>query len=95
MSAPCRVLRFRTAGSDATPWPGGRRLIDVHLDASQTPAGHIVRLEAGAGVPARWAYVLPDGRATGLQSTCSRQDLEAAIREYYFQELVADRLRSA
>lgn len=95
MSTTVRVLRFRTAGSDAAASSGGRRLIDVHLNDSRTPAGHIVQLDAEAGAPARWAYVLEDGRATGLQSTHSRQDLEAAIREYYYQELVADRLRSA
>jgi hypothetical protein len=35
MSAPVRVLRFRTAGGDAAASPGGHRLIDVHLNDSQ------------------------------------------------------------
>jgi hypothetical protein len=54
-----------------------------------------VRLDPEPGTPERWAYVLADGRATGLQSTLSRQDLEGSIMEHYFHDLTADARRSA
>ena len=95
MSAPCRVIRFRPAGSDRCAVPGAQRLVDVHLNDDKSPVGHIVLLPAEKGAPVRWAYLLSDGRATGLQSTHSRQDLEADVREFYFQELTADRRQSA
>ena len=95
MNAPCHVLRFRPAGSATCAAPRARSLIDVFLNDGKTPVGHIVLLDCEAGTPVRWAFLLSDGRATGLQSTHSRQDLEAAVREYYFQELTADLLRSA
>jgi len=95
MTAPSRVLRFRPAGSGSCTQPGARRLIDVYLDDDRTPVGSIVRLEPEAGAPARWAFVLSDGRATGLQSTHSRQDLELAIQEHYFHDLTHDGRQTA
>jgi hypothetical protein len=95
MNPPSNVLRFRPAGSDACTLPGAQRLTDVFLNEDPKPAGHVVLLKPEGGAPARWAYVLSDSRATGLQSIHSRQDLEEGIREYYFQELTADGLQSA
>ena len=95
MNAPCRVLRFRPAGSATCAVPHARSLIDVYLNDGKTPVGHIVLLDSQAVAPARWTYILSDGRVTGLQSTYSRQDLEADVREYYFEAPAADRLRSA
>ncbi|MBX3748543.1 MAG: hypothetical protein KF897_00475 [Opitutaceae bacterium] len=95
MNAPSRVLRFRPAGSAGCTLPGARRLIDVYLDDDRSPIGSIVRLEPEAGAPARWAFVLSDGRATGLQSTHSRQDLELAIGEHFFHDLTHDGRQTA
>lgn len=95
MSAPCRVLRFRPAGSGDCTLPGARRLIDVYLDDDHSPIGSIVHLEPTAGAPARWAYLLSDGRATGLQSTHSRQDLELAVQDHYFHDLTHDGRQTA
>jgi hypothetical protein len=89
VSSPRQVLRFRSAGGDG---PG---VLAVILGDSPMPAGHIVHLSATPEVPARWAYTLNDGRATGLQSTLSRQDLEGQIIDYYFHDLVADQRHSA
>ncbi|MCF7760980.1 MAG: hypothetical protein K9M98_10805 [Cephaloticoccus sp.] len=75
--------------------PGSRVLLDVLLDDKPTPVGHIVQHAAGHGTPARWAFHLSDGRATGLHSTLSRQDIEGQISELYFQELIADQRHSA
>lgn len=95
MSTPCRVLRFRPAGSAGCTLPGTRRLIDVYLDDDRSPIGSIVRLDPDGGAPTRWAYVLSDGRATGLQSTHSRQDLEIAVQEHYFHDLTHDERQTA
>jgi hypothetical protein len=95
MSAPRRVLRFRTAGNAGFAVPQARTLIDLFLNDETVPTGHIVRLDPEPGTPERWAYVLADGRATGLQSTLSRQDLEGSIMEHYFHDLTADARRSA
>jgi hypothetical protein len=74
---------------------GSRVLLDLWLDEAPAPIGHIVELAAGPGTPLRWAYLLADGRPTGLQSTNSRQDLESRILEYYFQDLTAEQRHSA
>lgn len=95
MNSLCCVLRFRPTADAAIAMPKARPLLDVFLNDEKTPAGRIVLLEPEPGTPARWTYVLSDGRATGLQSTYSRQDLEGAVREFYFQELAADLRRSA
>lgn len=95
MSSPRRILRFRSAGSEGLAVPGDRTRLMVLLDDNPAPIGWIVQLPGTPEIPARWAYVLNDGRATGLQSTLSRHDLEGQIIEYYFQELVADRRHSA
>lgn len=95
MSAPRCVLRFRSAGSAGLAVPGGRTLVDLFINDASTPAGHIRWLEPAPGTPGRWAYVLADGRATGLQSVLSRQDIEGMVAEYYFGAMMGDRQRSA
>lgn len=95
MSAPRRVLRFRTPGSVGSLVPDGRVLLDLFVDEASAAAGHIVELPAAPGLPVRWAYVLADGRATGLQSTYSRHDLESRILEHYYQDLVAEERHTA
>lgn len=95
MSSPHRLLRFRRTGSAPIAAPGTRVLLDLWLDAELEPVGHVVELAPSPGAPTRWAYVLHDGRATGLQSTFSRQDLETRIVEHYFEDLVADQRHTA
>lgn len=95
MSAASRTLRFRSAGSVGPAVAPARLLVDLFIGDAATPTGHIVRFEAEPGAPERWAYILADGRATGLHSTLSRADLEGCVAEYYFQELTADQRCSA
>ncbi len=95
MSAHRQVLRFRATGSDGAVLSTSGTVLAITLDDSPVPVGHIVHLPSTPEVAARWAYVLNDGRATGLQSTLSRHDLEGQIIEYYFQALIADRRHSA
>lgn len=95
MSAHRCVLRFRSAGSDSSAVPSRRTLVDLFINDAPTPAGHILWLEPGPSTPGRWAYVLADGRATGLQSVLSRQDMEGIVAEYYFGAMTADHQRSA
>ncbi len=95
MSVAPRSLRFRTAGSDSLALPGAQTLVDLFFNDETAPAGHIVLLNPAPGTPARWAYILADGRATGLQSTGSRAALEGCIADFYFQESAADQRCSA
>jgi hypothetical protein len=95
VSAHRRVLRFRATGSEGALVSTSGTVLAVTLDDSPVPVGHIVQLPATPEVAARWAYMLNDGRATGLQSTLSRHDLEGQIIEYYFQDLIADHRHSA
>jgi hypothetical protein len=95
MSAPRCVLRFRSAGNAGPAVPGARTLVDLMINDAPAPAGHILWLEPAPGTPGRWAYMLADGRATGLQSVLSRQDIEGIVAEYYFSAMTADRQRSA
>jgi len=95
MSVAPRSLRFRTAGSGSFALPEARTLIDLFLNDETTPVGHIVLLKPEPGAPARWAYILADGRATGLQSTRSRAALESCIADYYGEETSADQRCSA
>ena len=75
--------------------PGTRVILDVLQDDDPIPVRHIVHLVAEPGAPARWAFMLSDGRATGMHSTLSRSDLEGQVMEHYFQDLIADQLHSA
>lgn len=75
--------------------PDGRVLLDLHVNEAAVPAGHIVELRAAPGMPVRWAFVLADGRPTGLQSTYSRHDLESRVIEHYYQDLVAEERHTA
>jgi len=75
--------------------PDTRVLLDVLVDQHPTPVGHIVQLAAGQGTPIRWSFIRSDGRATGLQSTISRRELEGQIQYHFFLELVADRRHTA
>lgn len=95
MTSPHRLLRFRQAGNAQPVAAGARVLLDLWLDAGAEPVGHVVELAPSPGAPTRWAYLLHDGRATGLQSTFSRQDLETRIVEHYFEDLVADERHTA
>lgn len=95
MNAPRQVLRFRTAGSAGPFVSGSRIILDVWQDDLPLPVGHIVHLAVQPGIPARWAFVLSDGRVTGMQSILSRSDLEGQIMEYFFQDLIADQRHSA
>jgi len=95
VNSPHRLLRFRQAGSPTIDAPATRVLLDLWLDDAPEPVGHVVELAASPGAPMRWAYVLHDGRATGLQSAFSRQDLETRIVEHYFEDLVADERHTA
>lgn len=95
MNSPHRLLRFSRAASPQSVTPGSRALLDLWLDAGSEPIGHVVELAPSPGAPTRWAYVLHDGRVTGLQSTFSRQDLETRIVEHYFEDLVADQRHTA
>jgi hypothetical protein len=95
MSAPRCVLRFRSAGNAGLAIPGGRALVDLFINDAPAPTGHIIWLEPAPGAPGRWAYVLADGRATGLQSVLSRQEIEGMVAEYHIGALSAERRRSA
>jgi len=95
MSAPRCVLRFRSAGNAGPAVPGARTLVDLLINDAPAPAGYILWLEPAPGTPGRWAYVLADGRPTGLQSVLSRQDIEGIVAEYYISAMTADRQRSA
>ena len=95
MSAPRRVLRFRSAGGERSALPGTRVILDVWQDENPVPVGHIMHLEAETGAPARWTFVMSDGRATGMHSILSRSDLEGQVMEYYFEDLIADQRHSA
>ncbi len=90
MSVAGRSLRFRTAGSASLALPEARTLVDLFINDEPAAAGHIVLLKPEPGAPARWAYVLADGRATGLQSTRSRAALESCVADYYFHDCAAD-----
>lgn len=95
MSASHCVLRFRSAGNAGSAVSGIRTLVDLMINDAPSPAGHILWLEPAPGTPGRWAYVLADGRATGLQSVLSRQDIEGMVAEYYFGAMRSDCQRSA
>ena len=95
MNSPFRLLRFRSAGDGGLALAETRRLLAVHLDDQTEPVGYVWHHLAEPGVPARWSYVLADGRPTGLQSTASRHDLESRILEYYFEDLIADQRHTA
>lgn len=90
------VLRFRTAGNGGPALPApGRLIVDLLVNDHAAPVGHIAWLEPSPGIPGRWIYLSADGRATGLQSVLSRQDLEGMVAEHHFQALTADDQRSA
>lgn len=95
MSVAARTLRFRTAGSAAGLLPDARTVADLFLNEETVAAGHIVLLKPEPGTPARWAYILADGRATGLQSTSSRAALEDCIADYYRADASLDQRCSA
>ena len=95
MNAASHILRFRSAGSAGPAVPPARLLVDLFIDDATTATGHIIVLNPEPGAPERWAYILADGRATGLQSTLSRADLEGCVAEHYFQALTADQRCSA
>lgn len=95
MSSPRRILRFRATGDAGFAVADSQVLLQVQLDEQPEPIGYVVHQTAVPGAPARWAYVLADGRPTGLQSTFSRHDLESRIIEFYFEDLIADRRHSA
>lgn len=95
MSVAPRTLRFRTAGSAGFVLPDAHTVADLFLNEETFATGHIVLLQPEPGTPARWAYVLADGRATGLQSTHSRAALESSVADYYFAVVDADQRCSA
>jgi len=95
VNSPRHVLHFRRNGAAAFPVAEGRVLLDLVIDAAAEPAGHILELPASPGAPLRWAYVLHDGRSTGLQSTLSRQHLESRILEHYLEDFLADGRQTA
>jgi len=95
LSAPFRLLRFRSAGGEDSASAESRRLLVVLVDENPDPVGCIWHHPAEPGVPARWSYVLADGRPTGLQSTTSRHHLESRIIEFYFEDLIADQRHTA
>lgn len=94
MSAPLQVVRFTPAVPAASNVADSARpVLEVHLGTGPAPAGQIVEWATPAGDPA-WRYVLIDGRASGLESSISRLDLETLVSEYYFDDLLHHR-RSA
>lgn len=95
MSAPFRVLRFRKPEGDGLAVAGTQRLLAVQLNNQPDPVGYVMLHAAEPGAPLRWSYVLADGRPTGLQSACSRHDLESRIIEFYFEDLIADQRHTA
>lgn len=95
MSSPFRLLRFRSDAAEGWSFAEARRLLAVHLDDLAEPVGYVWHHAAEPGVPARWSYILADGRPTGLQSTASRHDLENRIHDYYFEDLIADQRHTA
>lgn len=95
MNSPRHVLRFRRSAQATFPVVEGRVLLDLVIDAATEPAGHIMELPASPGAPLRWAYMLRDGRSTGLQSTLSRQHLESRILEHYLEDFLADGRQTA